>query len=153
MKALEKIHTRRVLTLLQQQLTEHLLAAQTDTDPEELKRQTLDAVNAQLDVIKQRSGLQSFSVSTPQIVASFSVRTSHEGVHVTLEDESGRLVFCRNNRGRFPYDPFKARGIHSIRTAKRFAKKQLGIMFCDIHVQPHHAIMTTKIEIGADANA
>lgn len=151
MNAIEKIHTRRVVTLIQQQLAEHLIADQPN-DPEEMKRQTVEAVGLYMDHLKEQRGIKSYEVGTPQIVDRFVITRSKEGVHIVFEDELGKTVLCRNSRRRWPGDQFKQRGVHSIRTAKRYAKTQIGVMFFDIHVQPVAAqFIKFTTEIKQDA--
>lgn len=145
MKALEKIHTQRVLTLIQHQLEERLIAHNID-DPHEMLHQTKLAMEAQLEVLKVRKGIHAFDVQGPLVIHFYEIIRRKEGVSVHFTTKEGKLVMARNSFRRMPNDQFYQRGIHSVRTAVRFAKTQLGAIFFIADVVPAPAAKSVKFE-------
>lgn len=135
MNAMEKIHTQRVLTLIQHQLEERLIAHNIG-DPDEMLHQTKLAMEAQLEVLKIRQGIHAFEVQGPMVIHFYEIVRRKQGMSIIFTTKEGKLVMARNSFGRMPDDQFYQRGIHSARTAKRFAQTQLGAIFFIADVVP-----------------
>lgn len=132
MKMTSKSHL--VMALMNQKLYPFYITAGMDI--ESAKHNAVEFVTRNLVSYNRDRLMHTFQVGDPQVVERFSVKRSKEGVHVHLEEADGKLVHCRNSRSRWPKDNFKARGVHSIRTAKLFAKRQIGLLFIDVHMVP-----------------